>query len=187
MLLFLYSVLLIQIMNHKCGSCRSFFKPTIKTNGKYYKSCDKCKLKSKNERKTKHITDNDMDNDNETKTKHLTDIDDDNIQNQNTDDIITDDFIDTNNEYLNIIKLKNNIIENITNDNIKLNLTLVEKNNNIIKLNNIIIDYKITLQQFQPQQQYQQYQPPQQSQPQQQSKQLVDDRLEQMIQQMIKK
>jgi hypothetical protein len=83
--------------------------------------------------------------------------------------------------------LKNNIIENITNDNIKLNLTLVEKNNNIIKLNNIIIDYKTTLQQFQPQQQYQQYQPPQQSQPQQQSKQLVDDRLEQMIQQMIKK
>ena len=109
---------------NKCGSCKSFFEPIKKPNGKYYKSCNRCLLKSK--KKIDNI-DNTIDNIDNT------------IDNTNN----TIDNIETNNDiidnYLNIIKIKNSIIEKLTTDN---------KN-----LNNIVNDYKMTLSQTQQTQQ----------------------------------
>lgn len=121
---------------NKCASCKSFYEPILKPNGKYYKSCNRCLLKSK--KKIDNI-DNTIDN-----------IDD------------TTDNIETNNnmidEYLNIIKIKDSIIEKLTIDN---------KN-----LNNIVNDYKITLSQQQPQQP--------------QKPNINDDRLNEMIKIMMR-
>jgi hypothetical protein len=112
---------------NKCASCNSYYEPTQKPNGKYYKCCNRCLLKSKKK------IDNTIDNiDNIEKPIENIDNTIENIENT----------IETNNniidEYLNIIKFKNSIIEKLTIDN---------KN-----LNNIVNDYKITLSQQQTQQ-----------------------------------
>ena len=127
---------------NKCASCKSFYEPTQKPNGKYYKSCNRCLLKSK--RKIDNIdntTDNTDNRDNTT----------DNTDNRDN----TDNTID---EYLNIIKIKDSIIEKLTTDNKNLNI--------------IVNDYKITLSQQQPQQP--------------QKPNINDDRLNEMIKIMMK-
>ena len=131
---------------NKCASCKSFYKPTQKPNGKYYKSCNRCLLKSK--KKIDNI-DNTIENiDNIDNTIENIDNTIENIENTNN-------IID---EYLNIIRLKDSIIEKLTTDN---------KN-----LNNIVNDYKITL-----------------SQQQQPQKPNIknDERLDEMIKQLMKK
>jgi hypothetical protein len=137
---------------NKCSSCKTFYEPIQKPNGTYYKCCNRCLLKSK---------------------KKIDNIDE---PIKTEEPIKTDEPIKTNNdiidEYLNIIKFKNSIIEKLTNDNIKLM-------NDINNLNNIINDYKETLSQ---QQQPQQPPPQQQQQPN-----INNDRLQEMINQMMKK
>jgi hypothetical protein len=161
-------------MNNKCASCKSFYEPIQKPNGKYYKSCNRCLKKSQTNREKIEKIDNTIDNTNddittdtindETKTTDniITNNNDNNdtINIDNNDNIITinDDIID---EYLNIIKFKNSIIEKLTTDN---------KN-----LNNIVNNYKETLSQQQ------------QQQPTTKPNIKNDDRLEQMLKIMMKK
>lgn len=145
---------------NKCASCKSFYEPIQKPNGKYYKCCNRCLLKSNASRGQR--------------PKKIDNIEEpiENIENiekpiENIEKL-TEEPIKTNNdiidEYLNIIKFKNSIIEKLTIDN---------KN-----LNNIINDYKETLsQQQQPQQQQTTTKPNIKN----------DDRLEEMIKQMMKK
>lgn len=132
---------------NKCASCKSFYEPIQKPNGKYYKSCNRCLLKSQNNREKIEKIDKTIDNIDNTIEK-IEKID--NIETNNN-------IID---EYLNIIKIKDSIIEKLTTDN---------KN-----LNNIVNDYKMTLSQ-------------QQQQPQPQKPNINDDRLNEMIKIMMKK
>ena len=133
---------------NKCSACKSFYEPIQKANGKYYKCCNRCLLKSK--KKIDNI-DNTIENIDNTI---------DNIENTNN---TIENIDNTNNniidEYLNIIRLKDSIIEKLTTDN---------KN-----LNNIVNDYKMTLSQTQ------------QQQPQKPN--INDDRLNEMIKQLMKK
>ena len=142
---------------NKCASCKSFYEPILKPNGKYYKSCNRCLLKSK--KKIDNI-DNTIDNidnidntiekiDNIQKNRENREIDNtlekiDNIQKNRENreiDNTNNNIID---EYLNIIKIKDSIIEKLTTDNKNLNI--------------IVNDYKITLSQQQQTQQTQQTQ-----------------------------
>lgn len=134
---------------NKCASCNSYYEPTQKPNGKYYKSCNRCLLKSNASRGQRPKKIDNIE-------KPIENIDNTIETNNNT--------IETNNniidEYLNIIKFKNSIIEKLTTDN---------KN-----LNNIVNDYKITLSQ-------------QQTQPQQKPNINNDERLNEMIKQLMGK
>lgn len=133
---------------NKCASCKSFYEPIQKANGKYYKCCNRCLLKSK--KKIDNI-DNTIENiENTIENIENTNNTIENIDNTNNN------IID---EYLNIIRLKDSIIEKLTTDN---------KN-----LNNIVNDYKMTLSQTQ----------------QQTTKPNIknDVRLEEMIKQLMKK
>ena len=150
-LLFLYYVLLINTEMNKCASCKSYYEPIQKPNGKYYKSCERCLLKSTASRSQRQ-------------KKNIDNIDniDNTIDNNDIDNTIdNNDIID---EYLNIIKMKNVIIEKLTTDNKNLNI--------------IVNDYKTLLQQ-QPQQQQQQ--------PQQNPNIKNDEKLEAMIKQLMMK
>lgn len=129
---------------NKCSACKSFYEPIQKANGKYYKCCNRCLLKSKKKiDNTIENIENTIENIENTK---------DTIENiDNTNNNIID-------EYLNIIRLKDSIIEKLTTDN---------KN-----LNNIVNDYKMTLTQQQPQPQ---------------KPNINDDRLNEMIKQLMMK
>ena len=89
---------------NKCASCKSFYEPTQKPNGKYYKSCYKCLLKSKN--KNKENTE-----DEPIKTEEPINTEEEPIK---TDNNIID-------EYKNIINIKNDIIEKLNKDIKNLN------------------------------------------------------------------
>lgn len=132
---------------NKCSACKSFYEPIQKPNGKYYKSCNRCLLKSQNNREKIEKIDKTIDNIDNTIEKI------EKIEKIETNNNIID-------EYLNIIKIKDSIIEKLTTDN---------KN-----LNNIVNDYKMTLSQ-------------QQQQPQPQKPNINDDRLNEMIKQLMRK
>jgi hypothetical protein len=156
---------------NKCSSCKTFYEPIQKPNGEYYKCCNRWLLQSKE--KIDNI-DNTIENIENT-NNIIDNIDNtiDNIDNtiDNIDNTIEniEEPIKTNNdiidEYLNIFKFKNSIIEKLTIDN---------KN-----LNNIVNDYKETLSQQQEQQ-------PQQQQTTTKPN-INNDRLEKMIKIMMKK
>ncbi len=42
------------ITNSKCSTCKSYFIPTVKSSGLYYKTCDKCRENDKNIRNCIH-------------------------------------------------------------------------------------------------------------------------------------
>ena len=124
---------------NKCASCKSFYEPIQKPNGKYYKSCNRCLLKSQNNREKIDNIQKNRENRENREIDNTIDNIDNTIEN-------IDNTIETNNniidEYLNIIKIKDSIIEKLTTDYKNLNI--------------IVNDYKITLSQQQQQQQQQQ-------------------------------
>lgn len=140
---------------NKCASCKSFYEPIQKANGKYYKCCNRCLLKSKKKIDNIENTIDNIDNTIENIENTIENIENTNNTIENIDNT-NNNIID---EYLNIIRLKDSIIEKLTTDN---------KN-----LNNIVNDYKMTLSQTQ------------QQQPQKPN--INDDRLNEMIKQLMKK
>lgn len=147
---------------NKCSACKSFYEPIQKANGKYYKCCNRCLLKSNASRGQRPKKIDNIDNTIDNIENTIDNIDNiiENIENTNN---TIENIDNTNNniidEYLNIIRLKDSIIEKLTTDN---------KN-----LNNIVNDYKMTLSQTQ------------QQQPQKPN--INDDRLNEMIKIMMKK
>jgi hypothetical protein len=94
---------------NKCASCKSFYEPIQKPNGKYYKSCNRCLLKSNASRGQRPKKIDNIENIEEP----IENIEEP-IENIEEPIKTNNDIID---EYLNIIKFKNSIIEKLTTDN----------------------------------------------------------------------